>query len=453
MKDLFILNAKLVNEGQITEEDLFIKNGRIEKIGGALSPTSSDIVLDAAGKHLFPGMIDDQVHFREPGHSHKADFFTESRAALSGGITSVMDMPNTNPPTTENVRIREKLDAAKGRFFTNYAFYLGATNNNVEEIKRLQTKEVCGVKVFMGSSTGNMLVDKEDVLHGIFEHSPVLIATHCEDSPTIQENETKFRATYQENVPFECHPKIRSEEACYKSSSFAVSLANAHPHAHLHVLHLSTEKELSLFSSDNIENKNITVEACAHHLFFDDSFYKDNGSKIINNGSFIKCNPAIKTLKDKEALLNAVKSGKIDVIGTDHAPHTRKEKENNYFNAPSGLPLVQHAFVSLLEHYHNGIFSLELIAEKTSHSVAKLFQIEERGFIREGYWADLTLVDLSQSCPVTTKSVLYKCGWSPFEGLTFRSSIIATVVSGVLSYRDGEFLSSPAGLPLYFNRY
>ncbi|NTW48209.1 MAG: dihydroorotase [Chlorobiales bacterium] len=444
MQRILILNATVINEGRIRQADLYIKDGRIEQIGTSLSSLPADRTIDASGQHLFPGMIDDQVHFREPGLTHKGNIYTESRAAVAGGITSYMEMPNCKPATVTLERLREKFALAENRSFANYSFYLGATNDNIEEIKALPKNETCGIKVFMGSSTGNMLVDDPKTLEALFSNAPTIIAAHCEDTPMIAENERLFREKYGENVPIEFHPAIRSAEACYKSSSLAVELAMKHG-AKLHVLHLSTAKELELFSNAPLNDKRITVEACAHHLFFDDSGYT-------SKGTLIKCNPAIKTARDREALVQAVIGNKVDVIGTDHAPHTWEEKQNPYFSAPSGLPLVQDAFLSLLEHYHNGIFSLELITEKTSHAVARLFDVQDRGFIREGYWADLVLVDLEKPHAVTKENTLYHCGWSPFEGYTFKSSIAATIVSGEIAYEKGQVTASPAGKRLAFNR-
>lgn len=444
MQRILILNARIVNEGRIQEADLFIKDGRIEQIGANLASLPADSVIDASGKHLFPGMIDDQVHFREPGLTHKGNIYSESWAAVAGGITSYMEMPNCKPATVTLERLREKFALAENRSFANYSFYLGATNDNIEEIKALPENETCGIKVFMGSSTGNMLVDDPKTLEALFSNAPIIIAAHCEDTPMIAENERLFREKYGEHVLTEFHPAIRSAEACYKSSELAVELARKHG-TKLHVLHLSTAKELELFSNKPLNDKHITVEACAHHLFFDESSYK-------SKGTLVKCNPAIKTARDREALVQAIIENKVDVIGTDHAPHTWEEKQNPYFNAPSGLPLVQDAFLSLLEHYHNGIFSLELIAEKTSHAVASLFEIEDRGFIREGYWADIVLVDLEKPHLVTRENTLYHCGWSPFDGYTFKSSIDTTIVSGKIAYEKGQVAAEPEGKRLAFRR-
>jgi len=426
---LIIKNAKVVNEGRITERDVLIRAGRIERVGSELAVTEADRVLDAAGRYLLPGFIDDQVHFREPGLTHKGDMATESAAAVAGGITSFMEMPNVKPATTNREALADKYLRAAGRARANYAFYLGGTNDNIEEIRRLEPSEACGIKVFMGASTGNMLVDEPAALERIFADAPLLVATHCEDSPMIRDNERIFRERYGEAVPMSAHPKIRSAEACYKSSSLAVDLARRHG-TRLHVLHLTTARELELFAAGPLADKSITAEVCAHHLFFDDTQYEELGT-------LIKCNPAIKTAADREGLLAGLVAGRIDVIGTDHAPHTVEEKNQGYFDAPAGLPYAQHALLTLLEHFHAGVLSLELIVTKTSHAVAELFGIADRGYIREGYWADLVLVDPARDTVVSRESLLTKCGWSPFEGYRFRSTIVATLVNGVIVYQDG----------------
>ncbi|WP_028487688.1 dihydroorotase [Thiothrix lacustris] len=445
MSSLLIVNANLVNEGQITEADVLIHNGRIASIGRHLSAPGVE-VLDAAGLHLLPGMIDDQVHFREPGLIHKADMATESRAAVAGGITSFMDMPNTIPNTLDSATLNAKKQLAAGRSVGNYAFYLGASNDNLEAIKALNPKDACGVKVFMGASTGNMLVDDPEVLEKIFTHAPTLIAAHCEDMPTIMENEESYRSIYGDNIPFNLHPTIRSEAACYQSSSMAIELAKRCG-TRLHILHISTAKEAEMFSDAALKDKLITAEACVHFLHFADEDYA-------TKGSLIKCNPAIKTAEDRAGLIQALLDGRLDVIGTDHAPHTWEEKQNpSYFKAPSGLPLVQYALPTVLEHYQDGIFTLEFIVEKTSHAVAEMFNIKDRGYIREGYWADLTLVDLEKSFVSTHANSLSKCGWSPFDGYEFRSSIAATLVNGQLVWRDGKLLDvMPLGMALEFER-
>lgn len=444
MTDLLITNARLVNEDQISTTDVLIRNGRIERIAGQIGAPEGAQVIDAAGRHLLPGMIDDQVHFREPGMTHKAEIATESAACVAGGITSFMEMPNVSPPTTNSAALCDKKARAADRSLANYSFHMGATNTNIEDIRALNPKDAPGLKVFMGSSTGNMLVDDDDALHKIFADSPVPIITHCEDTPTVLANEAAARAKYGEDVPMSEHPKIRSAEACYKSSSKAVALAREHG-TQLHVIHVTTARELELFTPGPVTGKQITSEACVHHLFFDDRDYAEKGT-------LIKCNPAIKTQADHEALLQAVVEDRIDVIATDHAPHLWSEKQQSYFLAPSGLPLVQHAMLTLLEHVHRGVFTLERVVRKTSHSVADRFQVAERGYVREGYWADLTLVDLDQPTVVDDQTLLSKCGWSPFAGLTFHSSIIATVVSGKLAYHKGIVNKKCRGEALAFDR-
>ncbi len=440
---ILITNAKVVNENEIKELDVFINKGRIENISGDLSKKSADVTIDAAGKYLIPGMIDDQVHFRDPGLTHKGDIYTESRAAVAGGITSFMEMPNTNPQTLDKKALGAKWQTAAKQSIANYSFYLGASNSNLEQVKAVDPKTVCGLKVFMGSSTGDMLVDKPKALEAIFKNAPILVATHCEDTPTILANEAIYREKYGEGVPMKYHPKIRSAQACYDSTSLAVNLAKKHG-TKLHVLHISTKKELSLFSKLPLDKKHITAEACVHHLFFNDTAYLDKSS-------LVKCNPAIKSEANRKAIVDAVITGKIDVIATDHAPHTLEEKRNNYFKAPSGLPLVQHALLSLLDFYHDSVFSLELIVNKTSHRVADLFQIENRGYIREGYWADLVLLN-DNPYTVTKDNILYKCGWSPFENHTFKSSIDTTIVSGNIAYQNGWVDARVLGKRLKFDR-
>ncbi|MEN9502024.1 MAG: hypothetical protein RI964_1309 [Pseudomonadota bacterium] len=446
MSELLIVNANVVNEGQTQQCDVFIKQGRIEAIGSQLSRRAGVTVLDAAGRYLLPGMIDDQVHFREPGLTHKGDIASESRAAIAGGITSFMDMPNTVPNTLNSALLHEKKQVAAGRAAGNFAFYLGASNDNLEAIKALNPKDACGIKVFMGASTGNMLVDDPEVLEQIFTHAPTIIAAHCEDTPTIVENEESYRSIYGDNIPFSLHPTIRSEAACYKSSSLAMELAKRCG-TRLHILHISTAKEAAMFADLALGDKRITAEACVHFLHFSD---KDYATK----GALIKCNPAVKTAEDRAGIIQALLDGRLDVIGTDHAPHTWAEKQNaSYFKAPSGLPLVQNALQTVLEHYHDGIFSLEFIVQKTSHAVADLFNVKERGYIREGYWADLVLVDVNKPYLATHASSLSKCGWTPFDGYEFRSSIAATIVNGQLVWQDGQLLDvAPAGIALAFDR-
>lgn len=445
MSSLLIVNAQMVNEGVIKSADVLICNGRIESIGHGLSAPDAT-VLDARGRYLLPGMIDDQVHFREPGMTHKADMATESRAAVAGGITSFMDMPNTVPGTLNACALNEKKQLAAGRSLGNFSFYLGASNDNLESIKALNPKDACGIKVFMGASTGNTLVDDPDVLEQIFTHAPTLIAAHCEDTPTILENEESYRGIYGDEIPFHLHPTIRSEAACYKSSSMAMALAKRCG-TRLHVLHISTAKEAELFSDADLRDKQITAEVCVPFLHFAEEDYAEKGA-------LIKCNPAIKTAEDRAGIIQALMDGRLDVIGTDHAPHTWDEKQNeNYFKAPSGLPIVQHALPTVLEHYQDGIFTLEFIVEKTSHAVAELFNIKERGYIREGYWADLVLVDVEKPFIASHANSLSKCGWTPFNGYEFRSSVAATIVNGEIVWQDGQLQDvAPKGVALEFDR-
>ncbi|MCF6807535.1 dihydroorotase [Thiotrichales bacterium 19S9-12] len=444
MTAYLIKNAKIVNEGKSYLSDIKIKNGRIEAIAPNIT-SSHATIIDALGKYLIPGMIDDQVHFREPGLTHKGDIQSESKAAIAGGITSYMEMPNVNPPTLDMKAIEDKLDRAKYKSLANYAFYLGASNDNLEAIKSANPKKIAGVKVFMGASTGNMLVNNEKVLNDIFAYSPTLIATHCEDTPIIEANEKAYKEKYGEDIPFHYHKDIRSEAACYKSSSLAVKLAKKH-NSRLHVLHLTTAKEMELFdNSIPLEEKRITAEACVHHLFFSDNDYEQKGS-------LIKCNPSIKTLEDRDTLRDAVKSNKIDIIATDHAPHTRDEKNNSYFNAPAGLPLVQHALPSLFELMHQGVFSIEEIVQKTAHNPAIVYQVKDRGFIREGYYADLVLVDPDKVQTVTDGSCFYKCQWSPFSHLDLHGTVQMTMVNGELLYLNGKFIYETPGMALEFDR-
>jgi dihydroorotase len=444
MNTILIKGATLVNEGQINVSDVLIRNGRIEKIARNIDfPGATEI--NAEGLHLLPGMIDDQVHFREPGLTHKGDIFSESMAAVAGGITSYMEMPNTVPNTLTQELLAEKYAIGSEMSLANYSFFMGASNDNLDEVLKTDPRKVCGIKVFMGSSTGNMLVDNTQVLENIFKEAPILVATHCEDEATIQENLAKFKAEYGEQLTIEMHPKIRSAAACYISSSLAVELAKKH-NTRLHILHISTAKEVGLFDNTTpLKDKRITAEACVHHLWFDDRDYA-------TKGNWIKWNPAIKTEADKNGILKGVLDDHIDIIATDHAPHTIAEKEQPYAKAPSGGPLVQHALPALLEMYHQQKISLEQIVQKTAHNVATCFDIDQRGFIREGYWADLVLVNLNDPFTVTRQNVLYKCGWSPFEGQTFRSEVIYTIVSGNLAYQKGKFTTNETGKRLEFNR-
>lgn len=444
MNTILIKGASLVNEGKIIVADVLIKDGFIEKIAGSISETAG-LEINADGLHLFPGMIDDQVHFREPGLTHKADIFSESMAAVAGGITSFMEMPNTVPNTLTQELLADKYQIASEMSLANYSFFMGASNTNIDEVLKTDPKNVCGIKVFMGSSTGNMLVDNERVLENIFREAPMLVATHCEDEHTIQANLALYKEKYGENIAIDMHPLIRSAEACYISSSLAVNLAKKY-NTRLHILHISTAREVGLF--DNItplKDKRITAEACVHHLWFDDRDYA-------TKGNWIKWNPAVKTEHDKNGILKGVLDGHIDIIATDHAPHTIAEKEQPYLQAPSGGPLVQHALSALLEMYHQNKMTLEQIAEKTAHNVATCFNIDKRGFIREGYWADLVLVNLNDPVKVTRANILYKCGWSPFEGQTFQSEITHTFVSGNLAYQKGKFMTNETGKRLAFNR-
>ncbi|MBC7616402.1 MAG: dihydroorotase [Pedobacter sp.] len=444
MNTYLIKGATLVNEGQQIIADVLIKNGFIEKIGKDLSaPEAKEI--NAEGLYLLPGMIDDQVHFREPGLTHKADIFTESMAAVAGGITSFMEMPNTVPNTLTQDLLADKYGIASQTSLANYSFYMGASNDNLEEVLKTDPKNVCGIKVFMGSSTGSMLVDNEQTLENIFCKAPILVATHCEDERTIRENLAKFKAKYGEDLTIEMHPLIRSTEACYKSSSLAVELAKRYQ-TRLHVLHISTAKEIALFDNKiPLKDKKITAEACIHHLWFNDQDYA-------TKGNFIKWNPSIKTAADQAGILQGVLENNIDVIATDHAPHTLAEKQQNYVQAPAGGPLVQHALPALLEMHLQGKISLEKIVEKTAHNLAICFDVDKRGFIREGYWADLVLVNLNDPFKVTSLNVFYKCGWSPFEGDTFSASITHTFVSGNLAYQNGKFTTNEIGKRLNFNR-
>ena len=442
-QSIAIINANVVNEGSIKQVDVLLESGRIKQVDSNITLDSKTQIVDAKGMHLLPGLIDDQVHFREPGLTHKGGIFSESAAAIAGGVTSFMDMPNVNPPTITRDLLSQKYKLAEGKAHANYAFYLGATNNNVEEIKRLQTGEACGVKVFMGASTGNMLVDNDDALEKIFSECPILIATHCEDTPSINKNLAAKREQYKgSEIPVSEHPNIRSVETCYKSSSKAVGLAKKFG-TKLHVLHLTTEKELGLFDSKNHREKNITAEVCVHHLHFNDSSYDDLQQLIV-------CNPAIKTENDQRALMEAVNGDLLDIIATDHAPHTIEEKSRPYPDCPSGLPLVQHSLLLLLDFFHQGKMSLETIVTKTSHNVAEVYGLKDRGFIREDYWADLVLVDLNATTKVTKDNILYECAWSPFEEQIFNSMINKTFLNGELIFNEGQILSQPSGRRLEF---
>ncbi len=439
-----IKNANIVNEGKIFVSDVLIENKKIKQISDNIDVVA-DIEIDATNKHLLPGVIDDQVHFREPGLTHKADIYTESKAAIAGGITSFMEMPNTNPQTLTQDLLEEKFKIGAENSLANFTFFMGVSNNNLEEVLKTDPKTVGAIKIFMGSSTGDMLVDDRNVLEEIFEKSLMLIAVHCEDEDAIQDNIKNAKEKYGDEVPISEHPNIRSAEACYKSSSMAVELAKKH-NTRLHVFHLSTEKEIKLFDNTlPLAEKRITAEVCIHHLWFDESRYNEKGT-------LIKWNPAVKKKSDKDALFQALLDDKLDVIATDHAPHTLEEKSNTYFNAPSGGPLVQHALPAMLEFYKNGKITLEKVVEKMCHNPAICFQIEDRGFVKEGHFADLVLVDLDKSWEVTKENILYKCGWSPFEGEIFSSEVTHTFVNGHLVYEYGCFDESKRGKRLEFNR-
>ena len=445
MASTLLLNGTLVNEGKIFEADILIANGQIERIGKDLQHVAADQTIDATGLHILPGLIDDQVHFREPGLTHKAEIYTESRAAVAGGITSFMEMPNTVPNTLTQELLQHKYDIAARNSIANYSFFMGASNDNIDEVLKTNPKNVCGVKIFMGSSTGNMLVDNQKTLEHIFSNSPTLIATHCESEEIIRANTAKAREQYGEQVPMHMHPVIRNEEACYASSSAAIALAKK-TGARLHILHISTGKETLQFdNSIPLKEKKITAEACVHHLWFTDADYAEKGS-------LIKWNPAVKTATDREMIRKAVNENRIDVLATDHAPHTLEEKQNSYFSAPSGGPLVQHNLPALLDLYHQGVFSLEKIVEKSAHAVAELFEITNRGYIREGYQADLVVVNLNKAWEVHPSNLLYKCGWSPFESHQFKASVEKTFVNGHLVYSDGQVIEGTTGERLLFSR-
>ncbi|XOV92389.1 MAG: dihydroorotase [Bacteroidota bacterium] len=440
-----IKGGKVVNEGKSEFLDILIKNGKIEKTGNQLSAIENVQEINAEGKIVIPGAIDDQVHFREPGLTHKADIYTESRAAVAGGVTSYMEMPNVNPQTVTQDLLTAKYQLGAQKSLANYSFFMGTTNDNLEEILKTDPKSVCGIKIFMGSSTGNMLVDDEKVLDRIFNEAPTLIATHCEDEQTIKDNLKVYTEKYGDNIPFEMHPLIRSEKACYLSSSYAVDLAKKN-NTRLHILHISTKKETSLFSNDiPLKEKRITSEACIHHLWFSDEDYAEKGAMI-------KWNPAVKTKVDREGIWSALLDNRIDVIATDHAPHTLEEKQNPYTKAPSGGPLVQHSVVAMLDFYHQGKISLERIVEKMSHAPAECFQIKERGYIREGYFADIVIADLNDAWTVSKENLRYKCGWSPFEGHQFKSKIDKVFVSGHLAFENDSLNDEILGERLMFDR-
>ncbi|MEK9903159.1 MAG: dihydroorotase [Gammaproteobacteria bacterium] len=437
-----IKNCKVVNEGQITEKDLIIKNGRFEKIGNDLA--SEGETIDAAGLFLFPGIIDDQCHFREPGLTERGSIKTESLSAVAGGTTSFMDMPNVIPPTLSLDLWRDKISIAEKTASANFSFYMGTSNTNIDEIKAIDPKEVCGIKIFMGSSTGNLHVDSEDALNDLFRESPVIITTHCEDDPMIKAKEQEFLAKYGEKIPVEMHSEIRSREACLKSSKKAIDLAERYG-ANLHILHLTTKEEVELFSNKPLNEKMITAEVCIPHLYFSRDDYA-------TKGTLIKCNPSIKETADRDALRAGLLEGYIDYVATDHAPHQLEGKSNDYMDCPSGIPSVQHTLLVLLELVREGVYSLDDLPYYLSHKVADRFKIIDRGYIREGYWADCVLVDLEHQHKITKENTSYFCGWSPFEGDTFNSKVISTFVNGTHAYNEGKILETNLGMQLEFDR-
>jgi dihydroorotase len=443
MKKL-LKNAKIVNEGNVVKADVLIQGNKIAKIATNILDSQAE-VLDLRGLYLLPGLIDDQVHFREPGLTHKGTIYTESRAAVAGGITSYMEMPNTYPQALTQSLLQDKYDIGAMDSLANYSFFMGASNENIEEVLETDPENVVGIKIFMGSSTGNMLVDNKETLNSIFSKCDMLIAVHCEDEETIRRNSEKMRAEQGEDLPIRYHPIIRSAEACYKSSSMAVELAKKHG-TRLHVLHISSAQETHLFSNKlSLSEKKITAEACIHHLWFDDSDYKEKGT-------YIKWNPSVKSKADRKGLWEALLDDRIDVIASDHAPHTKKEKSQSYFKAPSGGPLVQHALPAMLEFYHQEKVSLAWVVQKMCHAPAECFQLQDRGYIREGYYADLVAIDLDSPWKVAKDNILYHCGWSPFEGQVFRSQVCKTFVNGNLVYDQGKIDDSHRGMRLKFDR-
>ncbi|WP_320052017.1 dihydroorotase [uncultured Acetobacteroides sp.] len=444
MAAYLICDATIVNEGTRWVGNVLVEHGRISKISANKIEAANATKIDAKGLLLLPGVIDDQVHFREPGLTHKGDIASESRAAAAGGVTSFMEMPNTKPPTTTVELLEEKLEIASRTSFANYSFYIGATNENLDVIAQIDPRTTCGVKVFMGSSTGNMLVDERKTLEGIFAESPTIITTHCEDEATIHRNLAEFQARYGETIPVEVHPLIRSNEACVRSTDLAISLATKYS-SRLHVLHLSTKEEMALLDTKPLAEKKITGEVCVHHLWFSDKDYAQRGN-------FIKWNPAVKSEADRDSLREALKSGKLDVVATDHAPHTFEEKSNPYLTAPSGGPSVQHSLALMLELAKQGFYTIEEVVEKMCHAPATLFQVAQRGFIREGYFADLVLVDPSTPWIISKENILYKCGWSPFDGVTLSNRVKTTFVNGEIAYSDGVVSEKPLGMRLSFDR-
>ena len=441
-----ITNAIIVNEGRQQKGSVLIREGRIAAVYTGETPEDvlkESTIIDACGKYLLPGVIDGHVHFREPGLTHKGDIYSESRAAVAGGVTSYMEMPNTVPQTTTQERLAEKFALAAHKSFANYSFYIGATNENIDELLKSDFSKTCGIKLFMGSSTGNMLMDNRKMLEKIFCETAGIIAVHCEDEEMIRKNTELFRIRYGEDVPFACHPLIRSDEACFRSSALAVELAQKY-NTRLHVLHLSTAKEMNLFRNDvPVSQKRITAEVCVHHLWFTDADYERHGARI-------KLNPAIKTAIDRDRLLEALLDGTIDTVATDHAPHTLAEKQYGYFKASSGSPMIQHSLVAMLEFFHDSRMTIEQIVEKMCHYPARVFKIKDRGFIRTGYWADLVLVDTVHTWQVAPGNIIYKCKWSPFEGQKFRSAVTHTWINGNLMYNNGYYSESSCGMPLEF---
>ena len=443
MKSILIKNGQVVNRGQIEVKDILIKKGYIERIDNQID-THADIEINAEGKHVLPGIIDDQVHFREPGLTHKGTIFSESRAAVAGGVTSFMEMPNVNPPSVSQTLLAEKYQIGERTSLANYSFYMGGTNDNLEEVLKTNPQNVCGIKVFMGSSTGNMLVDNEKTLDNLFSKCEMLIATHCEDEATVRANTEKYKAS-GEMIDARFHPIIRSREACYLSSSMAIALAKKYQ-TRLHILHISTADEIPLFdNSIPLSKKRITAEVCAHHLYFNENQY-------LTLGNLIKCNPAIKSEADQNALLQALLDNHFDVVATDHAPHTWEEKSKPYFEAPSGLPLIQHTLPMMLSFYHENKISLEKIVEKMSHAVADCFQIDKRGYLDEGYWADVAIVDVNKKWTVSKENILYKCNWSPLENVQLQGAVETTIVSGHLAYHNHQINENIMGKRLIFNR-
>ena len=444
MYDLILKNCNIVNENTIIESDIAIKNNRIELIANSIDSEAKNIE-DVNGRFVIPGLIDDQVHFREPGLTHKGDIATESKAGLAGGVTSYFEMPNVNPTTTTNENLTKKFELASTKSLSNYSFHLGGSNTNIEEIKQVDINQAAALKVFMGASTGEMLVDSIDALDDIFHYSPLTVVTHCEDPQRVKDNEKLFYDKYGSDLSAEHHHLIRDVESCYLSSSLAVALAKKYD-ANLHVFHLTTAKEMDLFSPGPVDGKKITAEVCVHHMYFNESYYAELGNQI-------KCNPSIKDESDRLALIKALKEDKIDIIASDHAPHTWDEKMMKYQDAPAGLPLVQHELQILMDFYNEGILSLETIVEKTSHNVAKRFQVKDRGYIREGYYADLAILDIDKSYTVSEENILYKCGWSPFAGKTFNSSIYMTIVNGHIAFQDNQINQDlPFGMQVEFDR-